>query len=50
MSAIGYFMYRIFNIEKFNILVIECVSVIIMEFRASIGYFHFRAELSYWLL
>ena len=31
MSAIDYFMYRSFNIEEFNILVIECVSVIFME-------------------
>ena len=28
MSAIDYFVYRSFNIEKFNILVIECVPVI----------------------
>jgi uncharacterized membrane protein (DUF485 family) len=49
-SAIGYFMYRSFSIEKFNILVIECVYVIFMELRANRGYFHLRAELSNWFL
>jgi hypothetical protein len=50
MSAIGYFMYSSFNIEKFDILVIECVSVIFMELRASSGYFGLRTELSNWFL
>jgi len=50
MCAIGYFMYRSFNNEKFDVLVIERVSVVFMELRASSGYFHLRTELSNWFL
>jgi hypothetical protein len=50
MCAIGYFMYRSFNIEELDILVIERVSVVVMELRASSGHFHLRTELSYWFL
>jgi len=50
VSATGYLMYRSFNVEKFNFLVIECVSVIFMELRTSSGYFHLRTELGNWFL
>jgi hypothetical protein len=50
MSASGYYMHRSFNSEKLNILVIECVSVIVIELRASSGYFHLRTEVSDWFL
>jgi hypothetical protein len=50
MSDSGYFMYRSFNIENFNVLAIERVSVIFMELRASTGYIHMRTEVSDWFL
>jgi hypothetical protein len=50
ICAIGYFMYRSFNIEKFDIMIIERGSVVFMELRASSGYFNLRTELSNWFL